>query len=317
MNTHLLDTARRVIQAQHKSLKTEQAYSDWIYRFLVFHQKAAVLKFSATEVQSFLHFLVNVRKVSCATQNQALQALIFFYKHVLQVPLTNVSCLRAHHSAAVPRVLTRAEIKAVLNQLKGESLLMASLLYGCGLRLQECLSLRVKDVDLAQNRLIINSRREERLIAIPERLTNALKARLQLLRLQYEQRLQEGFCGVYIPEQQNHPASNDSVNWLWQYVFPADRPTVDEITGVKKFHHRSESFLEKAIKQATVKAQLSKTISCHAFRSSFATHLLENGHPLRTVQILLGHGSVRSTKVYARMATTKTTVRSPLDELNT
>lgn len=313
MNTQLLDAARRAIQTQHKSQKTEHAYLDWIYRFLVFHQKASVSKFSTREVQSFLRFLTTVRKVSPATQNQALQALIFFYKHVLQMPLADVSGLRACNSCPAPKVLTRAEMASVLNELKGEAWLMASLLYGCGLRLNECLSLRIKHIDLVQKRLIINSDAPKRIIAIPERLIVVLTNRMQLLRLQYEQWMQEGFCGVAVPEQGDETVS---ISWPWQYLFPAGRPIVNETTGKRTLHHRSESFLEKAVKQAALKAQLSKTISCHAFRNSFATHLLENGYTLRTVQTLLGHCNVRSTKVYARIATAKTAVRSPLDELH-
>lgn len=313
MNTTLLQQTRTVLRAQHKSNKTEQAYTDWIYRFLLFHQKKSPNRFTEKEVKTFLHFLATKRKVAAATQNQALQAVVFFYKNVLAIPLPSIAHLRAHKATPHRHAPTPADVAAILNELKGEARLMASLLYGCGLRLHECVSLRVKNIDLAQNRLFITDD-PERSITIPESLKPTLSKRLQLLQLRYEQWLQDAVPHIPKAESCMRKRAGATTSWEQYYLFPADRVAFDAVLGKPVWHHRSNSFLEKAIRQAA-KNTLSKTVNCQSLRAGFAVHLLEAGHNLQTVQHLLGHCSIRATRAYARLVK-QPVVHSPLDALS-
>ncbi len=315
MDAIVYDKAKSIIQAQNKSKRTEQAYMDWIYRFLVYHHKTLSSRLNKKHLLSFLTFLTHECKVAAATRNQALQAILFLYKQVLKIRLTGVSPLRLHKTKTLPPVLCRSDIHIILKQLKGDALLMTSLLYGCGLRLEECISLRVKNVDIEKKILIIKGEKKERVLTIPETIYVSICHKISILRLQYQGWLQDGFCGVSLPEGIQKINPEFSFDWHWQYIFPSERPLLDPASGKFVLHHRSNSFLEKAIKQATTKAQLSKNISCHVFRHSFATHLLEKGHSIKLVQKLLGHSDIRSTLIYKRMIQPDIPVRSPLDEL--
>ncbi|UKJ09262.1 integron integrase [Solitalea lacus] len=318
MKISLLEEVRQILKLQRKSYRTEQSYSDWIYRFIVFHEQIPPSELREKEIGLFLHFLAKERNASVATQNQALQAILFLYKHVLRIELKNASLLRTRNPQRLPEVLSRNEIGSILKQLKGEVWLMTALLYGCGLRLSECVSLRVQDIDLNRSRLTIglDKGNKERLLSLPESIKVPLKEHVETLRLRHQRCLSNGFCGVSLPNGMEKQAMQALCDWQWFYLFPADKPSVEPVSGKITLHHRSDSFLEKSIKEAVSKTSISGRISCNVFRHSFATHLLENGYSIHTVQTLLGHSDIRTTMVYTKVANSKLLVRSPLDDLD-
>ena len=318
MSTIILDETRKMLRLQQKSSRTEQAYQDWIYRFNIFHHKIAPSQFTEKEIDAFLHFLAEERKVSVATQKQAFQAILFLYRHVLDMPLPKKSFLQVYKKPPLPETLTRSEIKAVLNELKGEILLMASVLYGCGLRLDECLNLQVKDIDLEQSLLRVThtNSNKNRELKLPDSLKNLFYEQLQKCRLLYEERMIAGSVGgVGLPESMQPDFPEAVSDWKSQFIFNSYKPSVHQGSGELRWNHRSASFLEKALKHAALKAGLTKRISCNVMRHSFATHLLENGYDIHIVQKLLGHSNIRSTMIYAHVLPSKTKIRSPLDEL--
>jgi len=269
------------------------------------------------EIVGFLTNLAVERKVSASTQNQALNALIFLYKKVLKIPLDNFDFKKARIGKRLPVVLSRDEIHKVLSNLQGEFHLMASILYGGGLRLSECLNLRVADIDFGLNEIIVRGGKgdNDRRTILPNLIVHQLNRQVEKARLRLEENmLLIGFMGASIPEGLERKYPNAAKELAWQYIFPARKPARDPRSGRLKQHYRHESFLQKAVKNAVRKSQITKNASCHTFRHSFATHLLEDGYDIRTVQELLGHKDVRSTMIYTHvLSINKYNIQSPLD----
>ncbi len=313
----LLDQLRTFMRTRRYSLRTEQAYLDWIRRFILFHGKRHPRDMAEQEIVDFLTHLATKRNVSASTQNQALSALLFFYQQFLERKLGRLDgALRVSRPARVPVVLTRPEVRALLAHVRPSYRLMAELLYGSGLRLLECLRLRVKDIDFGYSRIVVRSGKGEkdRVTMLPGRLRRALKEHLAHAKAVHERDLQTGFGSVHLPDALQRKYPNAHRAWMWQYVFPAAKRSIDPVSGRVQRHHVSEKVLQDAVKQAVLLAGITKPASCHTLRHSFATHLLEDGYDIRTVQELLGHKDVNTTMIYTHVLNKPGLgVRSPLD----
>lgn len=313
----LLDRVRWHLRVKHYSLRTEQAYVDWIRRYVVFHGKRHPDKLGEAEVALFLTHLAVESKVAASTQNQAFSALLFLYQQVLDRKLEFIDVERVRRPPKLPVVFTRAEARAVLAQLKGDYRLMAHLLYGSGLRLLECLRLRVKDIDFGYRQIAVREgkRMRERITMLPERLCRPLQAHLARVKELYQQDLRRGRGAVFLPNALHRKYPNAAREWAWQYVFPAEKTSVDPRSREIRRHHIGEKNLQNAVKRAIQAARIAKAASCHTFRHSFATHLLEKGYDIRTVQELLGHRDVATTMIYTHVCNKPgLTVRNPVDE---
>jgi len=310
---------RKVISVKHYSHRTEKTYIDWIYRYIFYHNKKKPSDLDYPEISQFLSFIANERQVSAATQNQALNAIMFLYREVLKKPTGDLKFKYAQDDKRLPVVLSKIEIKEILSLLRGEPLLMTSLMYGCGIRLQECLELRIKDVDYQQNQITIREGNgdNERKTFFPEALKTGLKRQIEKVKLRFEENgVIPGFSGASLPESLMHKYPAASMEEGWQYIFPSVRPAVDPRYGTLKQHHRSESYIQKEFKKAIRQAGIVKNAGCHSLRHSFATHLLENGIDIRLIQELLGHKDIRTTMVYKRiMNRDKFRIINPLDDL--
>jgi integron integrase len=315
-----LDHVREVIRTHHFSYSTEKTYVNWIYRYIVFHDRRHPGEMGEKEIADFLTNLAVEKKVSASTQNQALNALVFLYRKVLKIPLDNFDFKHARIGKRLPVVLSRDETHRVISNLQGEFHLMASILYGSGLRLSECLNLRIKDLDFGLNEIIVRGGKgdNDRRTILPGSLIPQLNLQIEKVRIRLkENMLLPGFKGASMPEALERKCPNAPKDVAWQYIFPARKPALDPRTGKLKQHYRHESYLQKAVKNAVRKAGIIKNASCHTFRHSFATHLLEEGYDIRTVQELLGHSDVRSTMKYTHVLNrNKFNVRSPLDTRN-
>jgi len=316
----LLDQVRQRIRLKHYSYQTEQSYVGWIKRFIFYHHKRHPQEMGKAEVEDFLNHLATDRNVAASTQNQALNALLFLYNEVLEKPLPNIESIRAKDSKRLPIVLTRSEVAAVLKQMSGVSLLIVQLLYGGGLRVNECLRLRVKDVDFGQEHLIIRDGKghKDRTTTLPQATLAGLKAHLIEVKAQHHRDLQQGHGCVDLPYALARKYPNANKEWGWQYLFPSQslskNPQADD--GILYRHHLHTSSVQKAVKQAAQRAGIAKHVTPHTFRHSFATHLLEAGYDIRTIQELLGHKDVKTTMIYTHVANRGVLgVRSPLDEL--
>ncbi len=300
----LLDRVRKAIRMRHMSRRTEQAYVFWIRRYILFHDKRHPATLGAEEVTRFLSHLAEDRRVSASTQNQALSALLFLYRQVLGVKLPWLDGLvRARRPAHVPVVLGREEVAAVLARLSGPPWLMAALLYGAGLRLLECLRLRVKDVDFERGEIVVRRGKggRDRRTVLPAVVRRPLAAHLDRVRAQHEADLARGAGWVELPDALGRKYPNAGREWGWQWVFPATRTYVHPETGQRRRHHFHESALQRLVRQAVIRAGIAKPAGCHTFRHSFATHLLESGSDIRTIQELLGHRDVRTTMIYTHV----------------
>jgi integron integrase len=313
----LLDQIRQLMRLRHYSLRTEEAYVGWIRRYILFHGKRHPRDLAESDIASFLSSLAVKEQVAASTQNQALNALLFLYKEVLRRELGFIGeTVRVKRPAKLPVVLSRVEVRAVLEQLPGQYRLMGQLLYGSGLRLLECLRLRVKDVDLQYLHITVRQPKggKERKTMLPVSLAPAFREHLENVRQRHHADLAAGFGAVYLPGALERKLPGASREWAWQYVFPAERRSIDPGTRIERRHHVNEKNLQNAVKNAVRKARISKPASCHTFRHSFATHLLENGHDIRTVQELLGHKDVSTTMVYTHVLNKPGIgVKSPLD----
>ena len=312
----LLERVREVLRVRHYSIRTEGAYLDWIRRFILFHNKRHPADMAELEVTEFLTYLAAKRNVAAATQNQALSALLFLFEQVLERKLKFLKVERASRPPKVPVVFTKREVRAVLAHLKGDYRLMAELLYGSGLRLMECLRLRVKDVDFGYTQIVVRDGKglKDRVTVLPVDLIPPLRGHLRKVRELHRQDLARGDGRVFLPFALSKKYPNAERSWLWQYVFPAAKPSVDPRSGEVRRHHVQEKNLQNAVKLAIGAAGVEKTASCHTFRHSFATHLLENGYDIRTVQELLGHKDVSTTMIYTHVLNKPGIgVRSPLD----
>lgn len=313
----LLDLVRQALRVRHYSPRTEDAYCNWIRRFILFHDKRHPNELGANEVQRFLDHLAHDRGVSAGTQNQALAALVFLYNEVLARGLErHVTLVRARLPDRIPVVLTPSEVTKLLGQLKGAPLLMASLLYGAGLRLIECARLRVKDVDFERReiRLHDGKGRKDRLAPLPATLIPSLREHCQRMQLQHEADLRSGAGYVELPNALRRKYPNAAREWPWQWLFPATRLYHHPETNERRRHHLHETVLQRAVRHAALTAHLTKRVSCHTLRHSFATHLLEAGYDIRTIQELLGHRDVATTMIYTHVLNRGPLgVRSPLD----
>jgi integron integrase len=314
----LLDQVRRAIRLRHYSYRTEEAYVDWIRRFIVFNGMRHPSCMGATEVQQFLSHLAEQRAVAAATQAQALSALLFLYKRVLNVDLPWLdSVVRAKRSTRLPTVLTQKETQRVIANLPGVFWLIGGLLYGGGLRLTEGLRLRVKDVEVDRRRILVRDGKgaKDRVTLLASSLAGPLTSHLVTVRELHLQAIEQGFGGVELPHALDRKYPGAYLEWSWQYIFPATRPSTDPRSGIRRRHHVLEESVQRQVRSAARAAGIEKPVSPHTFRHSFATHLLENGYDIRTVQELMGHKSVTTTQIYTHvMAPGSAAVRSPLDQ---
>ena len=315
----LLDRVREAIRSRHYSRRTEKAYVHWIRRFIFFHGKRHPAEMGAVQVTAFLTSLAVQGKVAASTQNQALSALLFLYREVLGVDLPWLEdVVRAKRPQYLPVVLTRDETRALLQQLNGVPRIMALLLYGAGLRLLECCRLRVKDVDFAANQIVIRDGkgRKDRVTMLPAAARTLLARHMDQVRAQHEADLRREAGWVELPGALLRKYPRAGREWAWQWVFPATRFYVDRLTGQRRRHHLHESVLQRAVKDAVRAAGIPKIATCHTLRHSFATHLLEDNHDIRTVQELLGHRDVSTTMIYTHVLNLGPAgVRSPADRM--
>lgn len=313
----LLDQVRGKIRLKHYSIRTEQAYLDWIKRFILHFDKQHPKNLGAVEVEQFLTHLAVAGRVSASTQNQAKSALLFLYREVLELELPwldNVTQAKA--PKRLPVVLTREEVHAVLSRLKGTHWLIASLLYGTGMRILECLRLRIKDIDFSRKEILIRDGKgfKDRVTMLPLALLNPLREHLKNVNILHKQDLSSGYCNVYMPQALDKKYPSASAEWMWQYAFPTKDLSVDPRSDVIRRHHVREQTVQRAIKQAVRDANLTKPATPHTLRHSFATHLLEGGYDIRTVQELLGHSNVETTMIYTHVLNKGGKgVKSPLD----
>jgi integron integrase len=316
----LLDRVHEAIRRRYYSRRTEEAYVHWIRRFIFFNGKRHPEVLGEAEVTAFLNHLAAERQVAAATQNQALSAILFLYREVLGRELPWLDGVhRPSRPPRLPVVLTRAEVERLLAQLTGTRWLIASLLYGAGLRVMECLRLRVKDVDLSYRQVLVRDGKGEkdRVTMLPERLVEPLRAHLGRVRLLHARDLREGYGETHLPYALSRKYPRAGREWCWQYLFPSQHRSADPEDGVVRRHHLYESVPQRAIKEAARAACIAKPVSCHALRHSFATHLLEGGYDIRTVQELLGHSDVSTTMIYTHVLNKGGRgVKSPFDGLD-
>lgn len=318
----ILDELRDLMRVQHYSIRTERTYVDWVRRFIRYHdlkKREQLTERAETKIEAFLTHLAVDGKVAPSTQNQAMNALVYMYSQFLRHPLEGrINAIRADKKTRLPVVLTTDETRRLLAVMDGQSGLMARLIYGSGMRIMECVRLRVKDVDFEMKEITVRSGKgdKDRLVPLPESLIPALRAQLDRVRVLHEQDLLAGFGSVYLPYALDRKYPNAAKEWGWQYFFPAQGLSVDPRSDVRQRHHVNEDTLNKAMRQAARKVGLAKPVSPHTLRHSFATHLLQRGSDIRTVQSLLGHNDVATTMIYTHVLRQGGQgVRSPLDQL--
>ena len=315
----LLDRIRDEVRKRHYSDRTEDAYSNWVERYLRFHRLRDPREMGKEEVERFLSHLAVERDVAASTQNQAFSALLFLYRDVLGIRLEWLDgVVRAKRPKQLPVVLTRDEVAAVIKHLYGENLIACMLMYGAGLRLLECLSLRIKDVDFGYRQIAVREGKggKDRITVLPAAVLSRLKLHMEDVRVRFEKDLRDGGGYVTLPKALGRKYPNADRAWGWQWVFPAHRQYVERETGCMRRHHLDESVLQRAVKEAAIRAEVRKHVTCHTFRHSFATHLLEDGYDIRTIQELLGHRDVSTTMIYTHVLNRGgRCVRSPMDLL--
>lgn len=312
----LIQRYREELQTRHYARRTVKTYEQWLRRFLRFHGMRHPREMGSTEVNAFLSHLAVNEQVSASTQNQALAALLFLYRNLLEQELELDGVVRARTRQRLPVVLSEAEVRAVRQQLEGDPALVVGLLYGSGLRLMEALRLRVKDLDIERRELTVRDGKggKDRLTLLPESLVPALQEHLLQVRSIHRNDLNAGWGRVLMPYALERKYPNASREWGWQWVFPQQKRWRDPATGHQGRHHLDPSVVQKAVKRAVASAGVSKAASCHTFRHSFATHLLERGQDIRTIQELLGHKDVSTTMIYTHVLNRGPLgVRSPAD----
>ena len=316
----LLEQVRQVLRYHHYAYRTEQAYCDWITQYIKFYNwKTHPKEMGKREIEAFLSYLATNRKVSASTQRQALNAIIFLYKHVLDIKVSDeLEPVRAKKNIRPPVVMTKNEVQRVFANMQGIHLMMAKMLYGGGLRLMECIRLRIQDLDFGQNLLYIRNAKggKDRTTLFPKSIQEDMRLNVVKVKQTYEKDIASGYGKVYMPEALSRKYPNAAHEFRWQYVFPAKDISVDPRSGIKRRHHIQESGLQKAVKVAVDRADITKRVSCHTFRHSFATHMLENGVNIRVLQELMGHADVKTTEIYTHvMQKDLSLIVSPLDSI--
>lgn len=316
----LIDQVIDVIRKKHYSIRTEEAYVQWIKRFIYYHGKRHPKDMGEAEIAQYISYLASVGNVAASTQNQALNAIVFLYKKVLDIDPGNFGPMdRAKRPKRLPTVLTKKEVSRILHVMSGIQGLMAKLTYGCGLRLMECIRIRVKDLDFEQNQVIVRDGKGQvdRITMLPDHLKPILRSHLKRVKIIHEQDLKKGLGEVYLPNALARKYRSAAKEWIWQYVFPSERISKDPRSNKMRRHHIHESALQRGVRQAVRKVDNQKPASPHTFRHSFATHLLEAGYDIRTVQELLGHKDVTTTMIYTHVLQKGGMgVKSPLDMLS-
>lgn len=306
----------KAIRRLHYSIRTEQAYESWVCRFLGYSGKDDVALLDHEDISHYLDYLALARKVSASTQAQALNALVFFFRNALEKEVDELTFKRAKKPRRLPVVLSRSEMQALLGAMPEDKLLMANLLYGSGMRLMECIRLRVQDIDFEYGQIVVRQGKggKDRLVPLARTAIPPLKTRLEKTRAIHDADLAKGFGEVYLPDALARKYPSAGKSWNWQYVFPGSRLCIDPRSGATRRHHIHETALQRAVKKAATDAGLIKRVSCHTLRHSFATHLLEAGYDIRTVQELLGHADVSTTMIYTHVLNSPgVSVQSPAD----
>lgn len=315
-----MDQVREVLRYHHYAIRTEEAYVRWILAFIRFHGRKHPKDMGKTEIETFLSDLAVNGNCARSTQNQALNSIVFLYKQVLDLPVAqDLAPTRSKKPVRLPVVMSRDEVSVVIGQMGGKPKLMAGLMYGAGLRLMEVLRLRVHDLDFANAMILVRNGKggRDRSTLLPKSLVKSLKAQLTKAKLTFEKDVADGHANVWLPNALARKYPNASRSWEWQYVFPAQNLSTDPRSGQTRRHHLNESNLQKAVKKARTEAGISKRVTSHTFRHSFATHLLESGTNIRVVQKLLGHANVKTTEIYTHVLQQNlAAVRSPLDDLD-
>lgn len=305
----LLEKYTARLKTKHYSTRTIRAYRNWVKRYSAYLQLddrtyQKLFKTTEKDINNFLSYLAVRQKISSSTQNQALAALLFLYRYELNYPVRELgTVLRATKPKKLPVVMGREEVRLVINHLSDDKRLAAQLMYGAGLRLTECLSLRIQDIDFERNEILIRGGKgaKDRRTMLPMSLKQAVKNQIEKARQIHEQDLSEGFGIISLPEALEKKYTNAQTDWRWQWLFPQSRRWTDPKTGMQGRHHMDQSIMQRAVHTAVLEAEISKRVSCHTFRHSFATHLLENGHDIRTIQELLGHSDVKTTMIYTHV----------------
>lgn len=315
----LLERLRNRLRTRRYSPRTERAYCDWVRRFVLYHERRHPQTMGEAELAQFLTHLATERHVSASTQNQALQAILFLYNHVLGQPVGMIRGVeRAKRPRRLPVVLSSAEVRSVLSGLGGVPRLCGVLMYGSGLRVSECVSLRVKDLDFDRFEITVRAGKgnKDRRVPLPRVAISALRTHLDRVRRQFQRDLARGLGGAALPDALERKLPNAGREWAWQWVFPAARVYLESETGVRRRHHYHESAVQRAVTAAVRASGIPKRATCHSFRHSFATHLLESGSDIRTIQELLGHTDIRTTMVYTHVLNRGgLAVASPADKL--
>jgi integron integrase len=315
----LLDIVRDKIRVKHYSMSTERTYTHWIKHYIFFHNKKHPIEMGKVEIEQFLTFLAVQKKVSPTTQNQAFSAILFLYKEVLGIDMSswNIQALRAQERKHIPQVLTKAEVQKVIAELTGIYQLIVQMMYGCGLRMQEALNLRIKDIDFGFDKVYIwdSKSLKDRTVPLPQAIKQRLKAQVEYVEQLHAKDMTDGYGSVYLPYALERKYPNAKYETKWQYLFPMRNVAKDPKSGVVRRHHMHKKTLGRNIKQAAQKAGVHKRVTSHIFRHSYATHLLQSGIDLRSIQELLGHKSVETTMVYTHVVAemNKGKVASPLD----